>query len=458
MGNNTEAVVHEKKSPIEPYCVVNFILHNFWLVLSTALTFYMAAHLIMAVFIAPSYTSTASIAVTSRSISSTNTVLTYATESSSEQFSELLSSPSLLSNAAAEMGYQSFPGKVYSSLVKDSNIITLSVTATSPKLSYLGILAILNNYDRYTQYIFDSVVLEVASAPTIPAREHSASMRKMTPLIVGLAGGIGIIALLYFFCLISGTIQNPAGVHEKVDAELLATIPHERKRQSLKALLSKQKKSLLISNAATSFFYAESIHQIRAQIEHRKHRRGNKTFLVSSVGENEGKSTIAANIALSIAMKHNKVLLVDADLRKPAQHLVFEQEVSAEKNFGTLLQQDALTPEAVIDTLIYRKANNLFCLFTGVPRSHSTALIASERMKQLLDILRKHFDYVIIDSPPLGYFSDSELLADLCDATMLVVRQDGVTDIMVNDAIDSLELTSCSLMGVILNEIGRAHV
>ena len=103
-----------------------------------------------------------------------------------------------------------------------------------------------------------------------------------------------------------------------------------------KEKLKKVKKSILISDPPCSFYYTETIHQIRVQMERARETKQQSVFVVASCSENEGKSTVAANLALSLAQKHRKVLLLDADTRKPAQHLIFEAEVEKGKNIHVI--------------------------------------------------------------------------------------------------------------------------
>lgn len=129
-----------------------------------------------------------------------------------------------------------------------------------------------------------------------------------------------MIAVLLLLAVSQETVQTVPGAHDQLDTKLLATLRHERKRG---ALLRNKKSALLISDPTCSFYYTETVHQLRAQVERAHEKDGRQVFLITSCAENEGKSTVAANLALSLAQKHQRVLLLDSDLRKPAQSLIF---------------------------------------------------------------------------------------------------------------------------------------
>src|SRR5699024_9031564 len=106
---------------------------------------------------------------------------------------------------------------------------------------------------------------------------------------------------------------------------LLGTIPYEKKQFTWKEILQKKKKSLLISTSLVSMVFSESVRKLATRLNHHMSRRKQKVILVTSVSENEGKSSVAANLALALAEKGKRVALIDGDLKKPAQYKVFGQ-------------------------------------------------------------------------------------------------------------------------------------
>ena len=437
---------------VEPYCVLHRIWRNLWMVLMSAGLFVLLAYIGATLLVHPSYSCTATFVVTPRSSSYIyQSSASAVTTSTAEQFANLLSGQTLVTRVKRLGGEDVEGATVSASVVAGTNLIQLHTTGDSPRSAYYMCIGILEHYEDYAQYVFNSVMLDTVTAPTVPGKGALRTAQRKAVLIAAPLGALVMIAILALLCITSGTVQTTQGARDQVDASLLATLNHQHKRRTMKSLLHRKKKALLISNPTTSFLYMETIHQLRARVEHATRAHGCKTFLVTSVSENEGKSTVAANLALSLARRYKKVLLVDCDLRKSAQHLIFE--ASEKSTTINDLLKNSLEPERLVKALQYRKAENLFFLFASNVKRHSAELLGSEQMKQLLNVLRENFDYVILDSSPMGFFTDSEVLSDTADASILVVRQDVVSDKTVNDAIDSLSRCKAHFLGFVFNDV-----
>ena len=163
-------------------------------------------------------------------------------------------------------------------------------------------------------------------------------------------------------------------------------------------------------------------------------RAQGKTVMVTSLLEDEGKSTVAVNLALAMARRHKNVLLIDLDLRKPAlyklldcqQEKFFPLEIYLAKggSVDALIRHDAARG---IDTILSRKG-----------AGSAADLLGSDRLRDLLAQMRERMDIIIIDTPPMSAGGDAECIADLVDAAILVVRQDQAPVRALNDCIDVL--------------------
>lgn len=442
-------------SEVEPYCLLRMIAHNLWMVVAAGVVFALLAYVGVTLMMKPSYTSSITFVATPKNtLSASGSVMSTGTV---EQFSSLLTGSLLTKQVQREYGSAVSGVSVEAEAVKNTNVIQVRATGGSPSAAYYMATGIVEHYAEWTPNLLSSVVLEVVNAPNIPSDAAFRARQQRLITIAAPVGALLMIGILAVLCITSGTVQTTVGARRQVDGNLLATVRHERKHRTLKSLLSRRKSSLLISNPTTAFPYVETIHQLRAKLEQANRRHGCKTFLITSVSQNEGKSTLAANLALSLAKRYQKVLLVDCDLRKASQNQIFNVSHESGRSLNALLKGD-LEPSALVQALQYRKADNLFCLLATPMRHNTAALLGSTQMAQMLRVLRENFDYVILDTPPMGYFTDSELLADMADASVLVLRQDVVTDLAANDVIDSLRRCKARFLGFIFNDVHTLNV
>ena len=156
--------------------------------------------------------------------------------------------------------------------------------------------------------------------------------------------------------------------------------------------------------------------------------------MITSLYENEGKSTVAVNLALALAKRNKKTLLIDCDLRKPACALILGQN----RLNGSL--SDVLTGKAELSSALHRhRSSGLYLLTTNKSLRSATNLMNSEGMKKLLAQVSQEFDVVILDTPPMSMAPDAEVLSDQCDASLLVIRQNVALTSELNDAVAILD-------------------
>ncbi len=439
-------------SDYDPLCLIKFVLRHFWMVVVFALTCIMGVYLLQTVSDKPIYTSTVTFAVTSRSSASTAVVNIAATDTVAGQFGGLLESELVRNAAARSMGLSYFPASVSINVPENTNILIMSITADTPELAYKSALAIIDCHTEYSTTVFSQAVIDSINGPTIPTEPTNLASRNSMLKLSGPAGAAAMIVLLLFLAIRNDTVQTVTGAKHQIDGKLLATIYHENNRLSLKEKLKHVKKSILISDPTCSFYYTETIHQIRVQMERAKETKQQSVFVIASCSENEGKSTVAANLALSLAQKHRKVLLLDADTRKPAQHLIFETQVEKGKDFGSLVAH-GFTKESLKEAISYNENTKLYTLYTSSIRRRQAEAISKDTLLPLIRALREEFSYVIIDTPPIGFFADAEVLADVSDASILVIRQDMAPSMIINDAIDNLMDTNSEFMGFVFNNV-----
>ena len=172
-----------------------------------------------------------------------------------------------------------------------------------------------------------------------------------------------------------------------------------------------------------------------------------KVISVSSVKPGEGKSTTSTNIALAFARAGYKTLLVDADIRNSVMSGVFK---SREKITGLtdFLSGTTDLSHGLCDTNV----DNLFVIQAGPISPNPTALLQSENFDTMIDTLRKYFDYVIVDTAPIGMVIDAAIIAQKCDASILVTAAGETKRRDVLKGKEQLEQTGVPFLGVVLNK------
>ncbi|RSJ96735.1 tyrosine-protein kinase [Streptococcus cristatus] len=173
-----------------------------------------------------------------------------------------------------------------------------------------------------------------------------------------------------------------------------------------------------------------------------------KVIAVSSTFPGEGKTTTSTNLALTFANAGYKTLLIDADIRNSKMlGGVFR---SSEKITGLTEYLSGTTD--LSQGLCETDEENLFVITSGQASPNPTALVQSEKFEVMMDVLRRHYDYIIVDTPPIGMVIDATLISKFCDASMLVVASNVVKRKMVQKSKTQLEQSSTPFLGVILNK------
>jgi capsular exopolysaccharide synthesis family protein len=190
---------------------------------------------------------------------------------------------------------------------------------------------------------------------------------------------------------------------------------------------------------------AEQYRKIAATLHHAQGSRGMKVVLVTSALPGEGKSLTASNLALTLSESYQRrVLLIDGDLRRPSLHDIFGIPNGAGLS-------DRLAPAAAEDIGVLEVSDRLSVLPSGRPMEDPTGLIASDQMRRILETARTGYDWVIIDTPPIGLMSDARLLSEMVDGVILVVEAGKTPYPDLLRAVESMGRDR--LLGTVLNRL-----
>lgn len=444
----SNSVVQNNELPLDIYSIIRALLKDWWMIISAGLVGVILAYIMVNVAYTPSYISSMTFIVSSKGSTNSLSNLTAANEMA-ETFSEVLNSRLLKKRVQEELNLSYLPGTISTTVVEGTNLMTLRVSAPSPEHAFKIMKSVLNNYTEITDYVLSNVVLDVLEAPQVPASPSNPvsamSMMKKYAMI----GMMLMAALLALIDYLRDDVKNEREVERKLDTKLFGTIYHEVKNKTLKSKLKKTKRGLLVTDPTSGFLFVENYKKLRTKIIYKTGKEKGNVILVTSVMENEGKSTVAANIALTLAQKAKKVVLIDGDMRRPAAYKILRKQVEKDQEFSEFLKGNI----AIGNVLQYDPESGLHLLIGSKHCPNSTELISGKAMKTVMDALRQFADYVVIDSPPTSLMADAEILAEYADVSLLVVRQGTASARSINDTIDMLENGSSELLGCVYNDV-----
>ncbi len=260
-------------------------------------------------------------------------------------------------------------------------------------------------------------IIDQAKARTVPFRPH----KKLNLLIGAVLGFIFGISLAFIIERFDDTIKTEEEAEQVTELSVLGTLPTIKtkiKNATLKSIRKKRGKKTvenitkLITHYDPYSIESEAFQYVRRNLLLNGLNKEIQTLLVTSANSNEGKSTIAANLAITSAQSGLKTLLIDADLRKPIMHVLFQQN----KEPGLT---DFLVSE--MSNIASTKVNNLDLLSAGVIPNDSSEIFVTLSKMGFIQELKNLYDVIFIDTPPVNIFNDAGIISPLVDGTILVV-------------------------------------
>lgn len=213
--------------------------------------------------------------------------------------------------------------------------------------------------------------------------------------------------------------------------------------------VNKERPGLVVFSKPNSVV-SEQFRTIRTNIQFSMVDKNLKSLVITSAGPGSGKSIIAANLAATFASEDKRILLVDADLRKPTVHKTFR--IRNNDGLTTLLTNR----DATIEDMVYRThVEGLYTLTSGVIPPNPAELLASERMDKLMQELEEIFDLVIYDMPPVIAVTDAQIMASKVEGTIFVLPKGQASKEEVYKSKELLEMVNANILGAIFNRVDK---
>ncbi len=294
-------------------------------------------------------------------------------------------------------------------------------------------------------------VVDVARVPNSPA-EPNLPRNLAFALALGLSTGVGLAFLLEG---IDNTIRTPEQAHAISGLPSLGIIPmgsraalDSRLRRNQLAIASSKEAVELITQVRPQSQMAESYRALRTSLLLTSVGAPPKVILVTSALPQEGKTTTSINIAIVLAQKGSRVLLIDADLRRPSIHKTLG--MGPGPGLSNVLTGNIELREAILETTVWPQ---LFVLPAGTPPPNPAELLASAAMKDILACLQEQYDHIVIDTPPTLSVTDAVVVSAQAEAVVLVVRSGQTTKQALRRAKELLSNVNARISGVLLNAV-----
>lgn len=397
----------------------------------------------------PQYSMTACYAIMQKA---TDGYVTYTTGSVSytvaTTFKYLIDSDILQDEVADAMGTPYLDGTITTQILDQTNILYLTVTADSPKKSYDIMAAVMGNYQQLVDTVLGSVTLDMLERPVIPTAPSNQPDRVKTMVLAGVIAMAVVAALLALVSYNRDSVKTESDFRIKLNIKRLATIPKERRRLA-QGLFHRKQKHLLINQFPISYQFTEAVELLRTNFEYRAEKQDCKVILVTSTMPNEGKSTVAVNLALSLAKAGSRVIFIDGDLRNPTVHSMLKLDKEIHGDLGQFLQGKCGFSDVIVN---YRNPE-MFVLAGKESYDNASELLGSHMMNLMVRELRNRADYIIIDTPPAGSMVDTEEVSGYADGAILVVRQNHAPTRAVEDVVEALKQTKIQVLGCVFNNV-----
>ena len=340
-----------------------------------------------------------------------------------------------------ELGVSYINGSIRAEAVADTNLFVLTVTSSDPQDAYDILEAVIASYPRVALYMVDYSQVIMKSEPTVPTAPYNSFSWKGSAVKGGILGlGLSCLAALVL-AMMRKTIFSAADLKASANVPILASVARTsaKKRRSGKGMIS-------LTHAGVDPDFVEAMRGLRIKLLRTMTEPGAQVILVTSTLPGEGKTTISANLALSLASSGLRTVLIDTDLRK--------QDTKAA--VGVNDTRPGL-PEYMTDSNI-----DVASMLSPVPGSSLEVICSASakrrppmnahKLEQLIERLRPDYDYIVLDTPPCGIISDAKFICRCADAIVYVVRHDYASRNQIVDSMQELADQKAKITGCVLND------
>ena len=464
MAYEEKRTSYDEATGLEPvFKLIRQILDKWWVIVLFAITFAVAGFGIAKLTYTESYKSQIIFNVSNKSkdVIGTNQTITSASDTQAStiianNFKVLIQTGNDFITKVQET-VESTTGQKYSKdelrglisveVVTDTTLIKVTVNSGEVDLTYAVATAIQSIYPDIAREVFPTADISVADNATKAKLAGDSSTFIYTAIGFLLGAALAVLIVL-----ITAKIQNKLlgvdDIKSNFNMNIIATV------SDIKNKKKSDRTRLLITDKNVGLPFIETFKLIRTKIENVKLKKGYSVFALTSSTESEGKTTCSVNTALSLAKSGKSVLLIDADLRKPAVCKTLGISLEGEKGVYDIVTGNKTFEESVK----YIEKLNLYLLVASAAVQDPSETLASEKMAEIIKQAKENFDYVIVDCPPAGVVADAAIVANYTDSVIFVTAEDRVAIPQIEYALSDLTTAKAEILGCIYNRAGSGNV
>lgn len=309
------------------------------------------------------------------------------------------------------------------SSITNTNMVTMSVKSNTPYKSFVAMKTILEEYPVFVDNLGLGIYTMMLQNPSMPEGITNVDTKTIYLIIGFIAGALVYAYVVVLISITRKTVKNDVDMEEYIQSSLLGVIPFEKR---------KSKKTHVFS---TKFLDEYQI--CATTVMHQMDRKGYKTLLVGSTLPHEGKTTSVLNLALAMSRGNKRVLVLDGDFKNPS--VAQTMQISKKKNNGLFYAIIGVDEEMEEENYYKFPNKEVYCLTLDKSHPAMEKSFSNGTFQQLLKQESEKFDYIIVDSGPVGLVAATELLVGICQASVLLVAQDLATIKAINAVVELFE-------------------
>ena len=429
------------------YTVVRDLIINIWIIVLALITGFVGTVWYLNYLRKENYVSSMIVSINLSGYTTEATALSLArTVEIAKTLDDVFQSSALTNVVEKEMG-EPLTAKISASQLGETNLVTISATDSTPQKAYETLVSVGENYHKVTDNVFTNVMIRTVKNPEMPSEPAGTLSPTTAGVLVGILAGLIVTGIIVLISFLRNTVKSTSDVENELDTKLFGTVNRVKK---FNQKLPESKQRVLITNPLVGFDFVNSFRKIAVKLESLHRTKNIKTLMITSVTENEGKTSIAVNTALALAQSGNHVLLMDCDLKNPSVRHFFDNDETDNPNALTDCFEKAIN---ISESIKQDTATGLSLAYNIKPATGSAEMLSSSNFAAILTELKETFDFIIVDTPPCGITVDAEIVSNVVDAAIIVVRQDVAEISDINEQIHNLD--KCYLAGCVLNDIAQ---